>query len=104
MSKYTIGRGEDGMTDKERLVVLGLSQKKSFRKIGADIDISPQRVHQLAQQLVKKNVLSRDEAGYAVQISLDDNPAFAALTAAQQAQDPTTPGDISHEATKEAHA
>lgn len=104
MSKYTIGLGEDGMTDKERLVVLGLSQKKSFRQIGAGIDITPQRVHQLAQQLVKKGALSRDEAGYAVQISIADNPAFTALVAAQNAQDPTTPGDISHEATKEAHA
>ena len=102
--KYTIGRGDDGMTDKERLVVVGLGEKKSFRQIGADIGVSAQRVHQLAQSLVKKGVLARVESGYAALTPIGDSPAYKALAAAQQEQHPTIPGDTSHEATKEAHS
>ncbi|AMM44321.1 helix-turn-helix DNA-binding domain protein [Arthrobacter phage Kitkat] len=100
---YEIGRDANGLTEKERQVLGGLREKKSFRAMGREFGISAQRCHEIAGSLITKGVVAKTPNGYAAIVSFEEQAALQRLAANDAPQDTITPDSQSHEATEEAH-
>lgn len=61
---YKLDRDEDGLTAREREVVAGLREGKTFEAIGLGLGVSKQRVAQIANALVEKKVLIKQGRKY----------------------------------------
>ena len=101
--QYSIGRHDDGLTDREREVVRMLGEGKSFRDMAKAHGGTHQRYHQLAQSAVKKGVIAKTADGKYVAVTpLASSPVFRRLQAESARKTTTTqheenPSD--HEAT-----
>ena len=58
---YQIGRDGHGLTARERQVLACLAQGMDMPTSGVEIGVSKQRVKQIIDSLVKKEVVGRDE-------------------------------------------
>lgn len=101
--QYSIGRHDDGLTDKERDAVRMLGEGKSFRTMAREAGGTHQRWHELAQSAVKKGVIAKTADGKYVAVTpLETSTVFRRLQAESARKTTTTqpeenPSD--HEAT-----
>ena len=64
--KYTQGRDEYGTTEQERLIAELLSQGVKQIEIARELQISRQRVGQLKDAVLKKNLILKNGIGYVI--------------------------------------